>query len=143
LVLLAFVMIGARELWIGSQGKFIERRVSASTDAYLKAFLKVDDGSNKCVEIISKFYGNRPLIYFSPPRYAQGDFVYDLLCYLSWPQQIRRIESDSTDLREKLARIDANETPAVIFYGLQPPPELTRGWRFGPDLWVVPIAPLP
>ena len=143
LVLLAFTVIGARELWIGSQGNFIERGVSASTDAYLKALLMVADGSEKSVEIMSKFYGPRPLIYFSPPRYAEGDFVYDLLCYLSWPQQIRRIESDSADLREKLAMIDQGETPAVIFFSLQPPPELKRGWRFGSELWIVPIEPSP
>jgi hypothetical protein len=136
-------VIGARELWISSQGNFIERRVYASTDAYLKAFLRVTDGSERCVEVISKFYGRRPLIYFSAPRYAQGDFVYDLLCYLSWPQQIRKIESDSADLREKLAVIDQNETPALIFFGLQPPPELAHGWRFGSDLWVVPIDASP
>src|SRR5438128_1078557 len=40
-LLLAFVAIGGRELWIGSHGNFIERGPFASTDAYLEALLNV------------------------------------------------------------------------------------------------------
>jgi hypothetical protein len=136
ILLSLFVFIGGRELWSGSQGKFIERRVYASTDSYLKALLGLSNGSEQCVDVMSKFYGKRAFVYFCPPREAQGDFVYEILGYLSWPQEIRKIDANNAELKERLASIDRGAVSVFIFFELQPPQEFAQGRRVGPNLWI-------
>jgi hypothetical protein len=139
LLLLAFVAIGARELWIGSHGNFIKRGPFASTDAYLGALLSVPNASERCIEAMSPFYGKRDLVYLCPRRSAEGDFVYDVLSYLSWPQRIRKIETDGGELIEELKTIDSKVSSAVIVFGFQEPPGFARISWFGPKLWYAPM----
>lgn len=139
LLLTAFVVIGGRELWIGSHGNFLERGPLASTDAYLEALLNLRNGSTRSIDVMSAFYGKREFVYFCPRRSAEGDFVFDVLSYLSWPQQIRKIEADGAELKERLDSIDRANASAFIFFALKPPPECSRGLPVGPKLWVASI----
>jgi len=139
MLLSIFVAIGGREIWTGSGGKFLAPGPYASTDAYLAALLNVPDGSERCLEVMSKLYDKRAVFYFCPPREPRGDFVYGVLSYLSWPQDMRKIEIDHAELAEKLGAIDRSSASAFIFFELQPPSEFSRGWRIGPNLFVVPL----
>lgn len=139
LLLLAFVAIGARELWIGSHGNFIKRGPFASTDAYLGALLGLPNASARSIAAMSPFYGKRDLVYCCPRRSAEGDFVYDVLSYLTWPQRIRKIETDSGELNEALASIDSNASAAVIVFGFQQVPGFAGNSWLGPKLWYAPM----
>ena len=87
---------------------------------------------------MSPFYGKRDLVYFCPRRSAEGDFVYDVLSYLSWPQRIQRIETDGGELNEKLASIDSKTSSAVIVFGFQQAHGFARSSWLGPKLWYAP-----
>ncbi len=135
-----FVAIGGRQVWTGSGGKFLVPGPYASTDAYLAAaLLNVPNTSERCLEVMSKLYGKRTVFYFCPPREPRGDFVYGVLSYLSWPQDMRKVEIGQAELAEKLGAIDRSSASAFIFFELQPPSEFSRGWHVGPNLFVVPL----
>jgi hypothetical protein len=139
LLLLVFVAIGGSELWIGSHGNFIKPGPFASTDAYLGALLSVPNASERCTAVMSPFYGKRDFVYFCPRRSAEGDFVYQALSYLTWPQRIQRIETDGGELNKKLASIDSETCSAVIVFGFRQVPGLARSSWLGPKLWYAPM----
>lgn len=139
LFLVAFVAIGGGELWIGSQGKFIESGPFASTDSYLEALLGIRNGSQTCLEVISKLHRRHAIVYFCPPQNPEGDFVYDALAYLSWPQKIDKVEIDRAALEQKIASIDQASAAAFIFFEMQPPSGFGPLWRIGPHLFVAPL----
>lgn len=143
MLLSIFVAIGGREIWRGSGGKFLAPGAYASTDAYLAALLNVPNASERCLEVMSKLYGKRTVFYFCPPREPRGDFVYGVLGYLSWPQDIRKVEIDQTELAAKLDSIDRSSASAFIFFALQPPSEFSRGWHVGPNLLFAPLQAPP
>lgn len=136
-LLAAFVSIGAREVWIGSRGAFIHDGPFSSTDAYLKALLEIPNGSEQCAGIMRQLSGSQA-IYFCPRRDPKGHFVYGLLAYLSPPRQMRMVEIEGVELEQKIASVDRRSTSALIFFGLQPPSEF-KGWRVGPNLFIVPL----
>ena len=141
--LAAFVVIGARELWNGSQGRFIESGPSASVDAYLEALLRIRNGSQTCLIAMAKLPAAQPIVYFCPPRNAEGDFVYDVFAYLGWPRKIDKVEIDPSGLEQKIASIDRTSTAAFIFFGMRPPSHFSRSWRVGPNLTIVPLNAAP
>jgi hypothetical protein len=143
MLLSIFVAIGGREIWTGSGGKFLAPGSYASTDAYLAALLNVPNASERCLEVMSKLYGKRAIFYFCPPREPRGDFVYGVLGYLSWPQDMRKVEIGQAELAEKLGSIDRSSASAFIFFELQSPSEFSRGWHVGPNLLVVPLQAPP
>jgi len=124
-------------------GNFLAPGPYASTNAYLAALLNVPNGSERCLEIMSKLYGKRAVFYFCPPREPRGDFVYGVLSYLSWPQDMRKVEIDQAALAAKLDSIDRSSASAFIFFELQSPSEFSRGWHIGPNLLVVPLQAPP
>lgn len=136
-LLAAFVGIGAREVWSGSRGFFIPRGPFSSTDAYLKALLEIPNGSERCAGIMRTLSGSEA-IYFCPRRDPKGSFVYGLLAYLSPPRQMRMVEIDRGEVEQGIASVDRTSTSALIFFGLQPPSEF-KGWRIGPNLFIVPL----
>jgi hypothetical protein len=138
-LLAAFVAIGGRELWIGSHGKLIAPGPFASTDSYLEALLEVPNASETCLKAMSKLAGPRAIVYFCPRRDPKGDFVFGTLAYLSSPQQIEKVEIDHAELEQKIGSVDRASTSAFIFFGMQAPSGLSRGWRIGPNLLVVPL----
>jgi hypothetical protein len=133
------VAIGGREVWIGSSGKFLGPGPYTSTDAYLEALLNVPKASERCLEMMSMLQGEGAMFYFCPPREPRGDFVYGVLAYLSWPQQIRKVEIDGVELAGKLATIDRSSSSAFIFFELKPPAEFSCNWHVGPNLCVTPL----
>jgi hypothetical protein len=134
-----FSAFGAHQLWICSHGKFIESGPSASTDAYLEALLKIRNGSQTCLLAMSKLRRGPPIVYFSPPRSAEGDFVYDVLAYLSWPRKIDKVETSTIDLEHKIASADQASTAAFIFFRMRPPSKFSPSWHVGPNLVIVPM----
>jgi hypothetical protein len=143
MLLSIFVAIGGREVWTGSGGKFLAPGPYASTDAYLAALLNVPNASERCLEVMSKLYDKRAVFYFCPPREPRGDFVYGVLSYLSWPQDMRKVEIGQAELADKLGSIDRSSASAFIFFELQSPSEFSRGWHVGPNLLVVPLQAPP
>jgi len=143
MLLSIFVAIGGREVWTGSGGKFLAPGPNASTDAYLEALLKVPNASERCLEVMSKLYDKRAVFYFCPPREPRGDFVYGVLSYLSWPQDMRKVEIGQAELADKLGSIDRSSASAFIFFGLQSPSEFSRGWQVGANLLIVPLQAPP
>jgi hypothetical protein len=124
-------------VWIGSRGVFIPGGPFSSSDAYLKALLEIPNGSERCAGIMRELSG-RQAIYFCPRRDPKADFVYGLLAYLSPSRQMRMIEIDGVELDQKIASVDRTSASALIFFGLQPPSEF-KGWRIGPNLFIVPL----
>lgn len=143
ILLSIFIVIGGREVWTGRGGKFLAPGPYASTDAYLAALLNVPNASERCLEVMSKLYGKRTVFYFCPPREPRGDFIYGVLSYLSWPQDMRKVEIDHAKLPEKLESIDRTSASAFVFFELQPPSEFSRGWHVGPNLFFAPLQAPP
>ena len=137
--LAVFVAIGSRELWIGAWGNFLVPRPYASIDSYLEELLEISNGSETCARALARISGPREIVFLAPGRNARADFVYDLLTYLSWPQQFQKVEIDRLDIEQKIQSIDKRSTSALIFFSTPPPSEFTRGWRLGPHLVIVPL----
>src|ERR1043165_6587308 len=91
IVIVAFVAIGIREVSIGAVGNFIPAGPSASTDAYLRTLLGIQQPSKICTEFINRLDTAKPIIFLCPPRDAESDFVYYTIAYLTWPRQIRKV----------------------------------------------------
>jgi hypothetical protein len=137
--LAAFVAIGGRELWMGARGNFLAPRPYASIDSYLEELLEISNASETCARALARISGPREVVFLCPGRNARADFVYDLLTYLSWPQQFQKVEIDRLDLEQWVQSIDKGSTSALIFFSVPPPSEFTQGWRLGPHLVIVPL----
>lgn len=139
--LAVFILIGGRELWTSSQGKFIAPGPSASVDAHLKTLLGVQNGSERCLAAMTKVRSPKSVVFVCPRGDAAGDFIYYLLAYLTWPQKIEKIDIDDAQLNSKY--LDRTAKAAFVFFNVPPPLGLTRGWPIGSSLLIVPIEPTP
>jgi hypothetical protein len=140
ILLAAFVTIGGRDVWIGpSEASFVRNTPFASTDAYFEAFFQVRDGSQRCLEIMRRLYGKGTIAFFCPPHDARSSLGFGMVSYLSWPQQIRKVEVEGTGLEAAVRSLNQASTPAIIFCNVKPPAEFARGWRMGPRMFIAPL----
>lgn len=141
IVLTVFVVIGGRELFIAcGEGAFYPPTSYASTDAYFDALVGVQNGSDLVLTTLARVPADRALLYFCPKDHGRSDFVYGLLSYLTWPREIRKITVDPAELQQAVSGLDRSSVGALIFCALQPPPDYTRGWRIGSQIFVAPAA---
>jgi hypothetical protein len=142
ILLAAFVVVGGREVWIGPSSTIVIHPGSfASTNAFFEAYFDAPNGSQRCLEIMRRFYGKDGIVFFCPPHTWRGDLSFDLISYLSWPQQIRKVEVDRAELEQRVRSLDRSFTSAVIFCDLPPPAGFTLGWPLGDGLFIVPFPP--
>jgi hypothetical protein len=142
ILLAAFVTVGGREVWIGPSRRIVIHRSSfASTDAFFEAYFDAPNGSQRCLEIMRRFYGKGAIVFFCPPHTWRGDLSFGLISYLSWPQQIRKIEVERAQLEQRVRSLDRSSTSAVIFCDSPPPEGFTLGWALGDGLFIVPFPP--
>jgi hypothetical protein len=140
ILLAAFVVLGGREVWIGpSEAKFVHPGPSASVDADFEAFFDAPNGSQRCLEILRRLFGKGTIVFFCPPRNPPGALGFDLISYLSWPQEMHKVEVDRTRLEEATRSLDRPSTSAIIFCNVQLPAEFSRGWRIGPSIFIAPL----
>jgi hypothetical protein len=139
ILLAAFVGLGGRAIWIGpSEAAFVHPTPFASTDAYFEAFFDLPNGSRRCLEVMRRVSGKGALVLFCARGDTRGALGFDLVSYLSWPEQIRRVEVERVGLAEAVRDIDRRSVAAAIFCNVEPPPEFRQGWRIGPRLFVAP-----
>ena len=140
ILLVAFVAVGARQVWIGpSETIVIHSTPFASTDAFFEAYFHAPNGSQHCLEIMRRLYGKGAIVFFCPPQTWRGDLSFALISYLSWPQQIGKVQVQPADLEQRVRSLDRSSTAAVIFCDLQPPAGFTAGWPLGDRLFIVPF----
>jgi hypothetical protein len=141
-LLAMFVGLGARQIWIGpSDRPYIHATPFSSTDANFEAFFQEPNGSRRCLEIMRRLYGKGALVFFCPPHTWRGDLSFGLISYLSWPQQIRKVEVERAELEQRVRALDRSSTAAVIFCDSPPPAVFTLGWSLGEGLFIVPLTP--
>ena len=137
LLITVYVVIGIREIAIGSQGSFVSVGPATSTDFYLRTLLNVREPSRTCTGLIERLDARKPLIFLSPPRDDESDFVYYTLAYLTWPRQIRRVTVEPASLTDVLAAIDRARA-GLILSKFRDLPDLPGSQRVGPNLLIVP-----
>jgi len=86
-----------------------------------------------------RLYGKGAIVFFCPPQTWRGDLSFALISYLSWPQQIGKVQVQPADLEQRVRSLDRSSTAAVIFCDLQPPAGFTAGWPLGDRLFIVPF----
>jgi hypothetical protein len=136
----ALVLQGLHGLWIDMRSARVTwPRVAYSTDAFFSALLDAPNGAERCMNALEQLPADRPLLFICPKQDARWDFVYGLISSISWPRDIRKENLDPTEFRQRVGSLRDSGNSAVIFCGIEPPANFSRGWRIGRQLVIVPL----
>lgn len=131
--------IGAREVSIGAEGRFITAGATASTDAYLETLLGILRPSKVCTQLIERLDPKTPIVFLCPARDAESDFIYYALAYLTWPRQMQRVAIEPETLSSNVSALDREHT-VLILCRFPARPNFDNGQPIGPNLLLVPAT---
>jgi len=113
----------------------------SSSDALLKEFIGITDGSKKIIETFDADKSMRPQFVFWPAQNNNTSMSWQIISYLGWPRTVDGLAVDREHLRQGYNAVRARRYSAVWLFGFAPPDPLHPGSVIDRGLIYIPLAP--